>query len=83
MDKHAAVLSKVPEVASLSRNLRAFIAANARAFDCGADAGSAAVSGSVAGGGLSLGGGGHGPECEAMSADASHAERDARGGAAR
>lgn len=33
LDKHNAVLGKLPEFASLSRDLRAFVAANARAWD--------------------------------------------------
>jgi hypothetical protein len=89
MDKHAAVLSKVPELTALGRNLRAFIAANGRSFEGagGAPAGShadahPAASGLSLGGascGLSLGGP-LGGEFEAASADASHGERDSRGG---
>lgn len=96
MDKHSAVVSKIPELSSLARNLRGFVAANARNWDgdgapsaaaAPAPAPSASAAGSVAASGAAAGGkaGGCGAgvgDADVMSADA-RSERDARGGGGR
>lgn len=81
MEKHSAVVAKVPELSSLARNLRSFVAVNARNWELGRQEGIscwvAAASGSMA-----EGCGTSGMEADLNSSvvtDASR-ERDARAG---
>lgn len=61
LDKHAAVLSKLPEFAVLSRDLRAFVAANARTWEHRDErASSTATGGGAAAGGTAAAAGGGG-----------------------
>ncbi len=94
MEKNAALISKVPSLLSLAKNLRAFVSSSgARHHDGGAggDGGAADTcsmgtfgggpAGSCVSGSVAMGGGGAGAGegGEMMSVDAGRGERDARG----